>query len=423
MEGIRDRIIMWHPPAGMPCILDGHNRYDIACKHGIGYELESLNLRTLEEAQRWVIDNQLARRNLSAYAKGELGLQLLEIEKRAARERMAEGGRAKGSANLPEASKGEARAKAAGAVGVSPRQLDKVLFLNEHADEETKARLRAGETSVHREHVRLKREQRKDEAREAIESKPQALPDGPFDVVVADPPWSYFLRAEDALHRGRVPYPAMSTDQICDLQVAKLAADDCILWLWTTNAHMHDAFHVCEAWGFKHVSILTWGKNKIGAGHWLRGRTEHCLLATKGKPVHDLKGQSTLLEAPRREHSRKPDEFFALVESLCPGSKVELFAREQRPGWHSWGAEKEKFDESVDLAVGQLWEDPKTGRRYRIVTTDPPPMLPNQIECDVYGKSTYRQCTRSWSSRDRFKKFRLLRDVEKGKFDGQESAG
>jgi N6-adenosine-specific RNA methylase IME4 len=343
-EGIRDAIIMWHPPVGQPCILDGHNRYKIACEHGLGYTLESLNLRTLEEAQRWVIDNQLARRNLSDFSRGELAVKLLAIEQGAARQRMSQGGQ--GVEPVPHHEQGKARDKAAALVGISGRQLDKVRFVTEHADEGTLGALRAGTTTVGAEHRRIKAEQKKAAAIDAVESKPEPLPDGPFDVIVADFPWAYGLRSEDATHRNREPYPPMTRKQVREFPMAKLAADDCILWLWVTNAHLLDltALEALDEWGFEPKTMLTWAKPSIGAGHWLRGQTEHCIMAVKGKPVHDLKGQSTLLEAPRREHSRKPEEFMELVESLCPGSKVELFAREQREGWSAWGAEKEKFD-------------------------------------------------------------------------------
>jgi N6-adenosine-specific RNA methylase IME4 len=92
--------------------------------------------------------------------------------------------------------------------------------------------------------------------------------------------------------------------------------------------------------------MITWGKQRCGTGSWLRGQTEHCLLFSRGKPVLTLTTQSTLLLAPGREHSRKPDEFYALVASLCPGRRLELFARERRRGWTSWGAETDRFNPS-----------------------------------------------------------------------------
>jgi len=122
-----------------------------------------------------------------------------------------------------------------------------------------------------------------------------------------------------------------------------LAAEDAVLWLWTTNAHMRVAFEVLDAWGFEHKTNLTWVKDRMGTGDWLRGQTEHCLMAVKGRPVVTLTNQTTVIYGPLREHSRKPESFYGLVEGLCPGSKVELFARNTRPGWAAHGDQTNLF--------------------------------------------------------------------------------
>jgi N6-adenosine-specific RNA methylase IME4 len=131
-----------------------------------------------------------------------------------------------------------------------------------------------------------------------------------------------------------------------------LAHTDCILWLWTTNAFLRDAFRVLDAWGFQEKTVLTWVKDRLGVGDWLRGQTEHCLLAVRGNPVVTLTNQSTILNSQRGEHSEKPDAFYRLVESLCPGSKVELFARTPRPGWVPWGNEVEEAMTDVAAHAG-----------------------------------------------------------------------
>jgi N6-adenosine-specific RNA methylase IME4/ParB-like chromosome segregation protein Spo0J len=169
------------------------------------------------------------------------------------------------------------------------------------------------------------------------------LPEGPYRVIVADPPWEYRKRATDPTQRGAIPYPSMTAEEVMALPVADLAHDDCVLWLWTTNAHIPVAFDVLRAWGFEHKTILTWVKDRMGTGDWLRGQTEHCLLAVRGRPLVALSNQTTVLRGALREHSRKPEEFYELVDSLCPGFKVELFARSERPGWRGWGAELRRF--------------------------------------------------------------------------------
>jgi N6-adenosine-specific RNA methylase IME4 len=189
-----------------------------------------------------------------------------------------------------------------------------------------------------------KKREKKLEVAERIRKEPEPLPTGPFRVIAIDPPWEYDNRAEDESHRGRVQYPDMAVDDICKLPVPDLAHKDCVLWLWTTNAFMSEAYDCLFEWGFTAKTILTWDKQILGLGDYLRNVTEHCILAVRGKPTLTLTNQTTLISEKRREHSRKPEAFYALVESLCPGSKLEMFARERREGWQAWGAEVGKFN-------------------------------------------------------------------------------
>ena len=177
------------------------------------------------------------------------------------------------------------------------------------------------------------------EKAEAINAEPPPLPDGQFRVIVADPPWSYDSRGNDPTHRAANPYPSMTIDEIKALPVASHAHDNSVLWLWTTNAHLREAFAVAEAWGFKFKTMLTWGKNKMGLGDWLRGQTEHCLLCVRGKPTIQLTNQTTLLLADAGKHSAKPDTFYTMVEALCPGSRLEMFQRTPKKGWVAHGSE------------------------------------------------------------------------------------
>jgi N6-adenosine-specific RNA methylase IME4 len=170
-----------------------------------------------------------------------------------------------------------------------------------------------------------------------LDATPPELPTGPFQVIVADPPWQYDTGSS-------LPYPTMPLEEIKAMPVRDIADENAILWLWTTNAHLPVAFDVVEAWGFEYKALLTWVKDRMGTGEWLRGQTEHCMLAARGKPVFLHENHSTVLEAARREHSRKPEEFYALVEATCPGAKVELFCRQHRNGWHVYGNETNKFD-------------------------------------------------------------------------------
>jgi N6-adenosine-specific RNA methylase IME4 len=176
--------------------------------------------------------------------------------------------------------------------------------------------------------IELHREQKRSE----IDANAAALPKGKFDCIVVDPPWRYSTRS-DPSSRGVVSYPTMTVEELMALPVGRLAADDAILWCWTTNAHMREVYRLIDAWGFREKTILTWVKPSVGVGNWLRGQTEHCVLAVRGAPTVRLTSQSTVLTARRRDHSQKPEEFYQLVEKLCPGRKAELFARQRRKGW------------------------------------------------------------------------------------------
>ena len=122
-------------------------------------------------------------------------------------------------------------------------------------------------------------------------------------------------------------------------QIQLPANKDCILWTWAINSRLHDAMHIVETWGFERKNILTWKKNTFGLGEWLRGQTEHCILAIKGKPIFDGKKYGTIIEGKRTTHSTKPDEFYQLVEKTCFGKKLNYFAREKRDGWTGFGDE------------------------------------------------------------------------------------
>jgi N6-adenosine-specific RNA methylase IME4 len=187
------------------------------------------------------------------------------------------------------------------------------------------------------------------------------LPEKVYQCIVLDPPWYYSMRNQDETHRNRIPYKPMKLEEIKKLPIPALCdRSGCILWLWFTNNHLIEAGQCIKYWGFEQKTILTWekitkdGGTRIGTGHWLRNATEHCILATRGKfkafsNTRTLSNQATILKAPRREHSRKPDEFYTLVEKLCPDmSKLEMFARSSRQGWDSWGNEVGLFDGAIE---------------------------------------------------------------------------
>jgi N6-adenosine-specific RNA methylase IME4 len=132
----------------------------------------------------------------------------------------------------------------------------------------------------------------------------------------------------------------MPLQDICSLPVADLATDEAILFVWTTSPYLVEALQVVLAWGFKYKTNIAWVKDKVGLGYVVRNRHELLLVATRGDIPSPLPANrpSSVIEAPRREHSRKPDEAYELIERMYPElPKIELFARQARPGWACWG--------------------------------------------------------------------------------------
>lgn len=173
---------------------------------------------------------------------------------------------------------------------------------------------------------------------------PGPMPSGVYDVILADPPWQYD-NSMDGWGAAELHYPAASIDEIKAIPVP--SADNCTLFLWATNPFLREAMEVAQAWGFSYKTNLVWvkrGLTRPGSGFYVRGRHELLLICTKGSHVPDQTGKApigSVLEADIREHSRKPDEVYAIIEAMYPQAQyLELFARgTARKGWEVWGAE------------------------------------------------------------------------------------
>lgn len=191
----------------------------------------------------------------------------------------------------------------------------------------------------------------------------EPLPTGPFGCILADPPWSFLTYGNKRTtpHRGAEEhYRTMTAVELRDMPVEGVAARDCALFMWVVDSHLVEAIELGRAWGFDYKTIaFVWAKttqrtkqfgffppettHRIGMGYWTRKQAEVCLLFTRGRVRRVGKGVRQIIEAPRREHSRKPDEAHARVEQLVAGPYLELFAREPRPGWTVWGNQTDKF--------------------------------------------------------------------------------
>jgi N6-adenosine-specific RNA methylase IME4 len=173
-----------------------------------------------------------------------------------------------------------------------------------------------------------------------------------FDVVMADPPWSFENWSEGGNSKNaKAQYDCMPTPDIAALPVGHLAAGDCWLWLWATHPMLRDAMQVMDAWGFKYVTSGPWvkrgasGKLAMGTGYILRSCSELYLIGKVGDPKTFDRGTRGVIEAPRRQHSRKPDAAYSTAEKLFgPARRADLFSRQHRPGWMAWGNESSKFE-------------------------------------------------------------------------------
>jgi len=212
------------------------------------------------------------------------------------------------------------------------------------------------------------------------------LPEGPFDLIAADPNWKYVTFSDKGL--GRAPdrhYATASIDEICALPVGDVAASNSFLMLWINGPSLIAGYHVpvMKAWGFKPSAMaFVWVKNNRhirvdlsegeylmkpgnvvrfnkqisssdfyrGLGYTTRQNAEFVLLGRRGRPRRADKSIGQIICAPRREHSRKPDEFFDRAARYAgpDARKLELFSRQQRAGWSVWGNEVNKFAEAAE---------------------------------------------------------------------------
>lgn len=221
--------------------------------------------------------------------------------------------------------------------------------------------------------------------RENLEIAPLPQIVGGFQTVLADPPWRFSNRTGKVApeHRRLDRYSTLTLDEIKALPVDGVTADNAHLYLWVPNALLPDGLAVMEAWGFRYVSNIIWAKRRKdggpdgrGVGFYFRNVTEIILFGIKGRmrTLPPGRSQVNMIETRKREHSRKPDEQYDLIESCSPGPYLELFARQARPGWMAWG------DESGGDARGQVHRNYRGGEIF-------PPLTPHQRITDDVADS------------------------------------
>jgi N6-adenosine-specific RNA methylase IME4 len=176
-----------------------------------------------------------------------------------------------------------------------------------------------------------------------------------FATLLADPPWRFQNRTGKIApeHRRLNRYGTMTLDEISALPIAQVAADRAHLYLWVPNALLPDGLKVLAAWGFQYKSNIVWhkvrkdgGPDGRGVGFYFRNTTELLLFGVRGKDVRTLapgRSQVNILKTQKREHSRKPDEMYDIIQACSRGPFLELFARGSRPGWSTWGNQADDY--------------------------------------------------------------------------------
>lgn len=172
-----------------------------------------------------------------------------------------------------------------------------------------------------------------------------------YELIVIDPPWGFDLYSKEGAKKSALAkYELMRDSDILQLPVGKLASMNCLLYCWATAPQLPLAIECVKAWGFEYKSVLMWrkttvnGKTRMGTGYRVRSTGEMVVVGTLGNPKQTAIPQ-TIFDGIAREHSRKPDEFYALCDRVMPEARrADVFAREERLGWHSFGNELTKFN-------------------------------------------------------------------------------
>ena len=361
-EGIRDPLVTWQG-----ILLDGYHRYKIAQESGLEYKTVEVELPDRDAAKEWILINQLGRRNLTeqeaSYYRGklysarkqqgartdltsgknyqklnsaqELGRQYGVSEKTIRNDEQFSRAVDKVASEVGDDAK---QAILSGKASVPKERVEQLIDINLEAPKYIEPILN-GSLSIADAVRQIKRA---DRIEKIVQKTAEPLDGiGVFPVIYADPPWEYDHPISDS-RRIENQYPTMSLDEIMSLPVKDIAADDAILFLWVTTPMLEKGLKVLNAWGFDYRTSMVWVKPSIGPGQWVRQRHEYLLIGVRGD-IPTPKGEDkpdSVIEAPREEHSKKPELVYDIIERMYPElPKVELFSRCKRENWTAWGNE------------------------------------------------------------------------------------
>jgi N6-adenosine-specific RNA methylase IME4 len=365
-------------------ILDGRNRYR-ACQEAdveVG-PMFNFDPETHGDPATWVISKNLKRRHLNESQRGMVMARLATLRKGANQHAEISAPSQAQAAKMLNVSvdtgqfarkvldKGAPELVAAvdrGNLAVSAAA--KAASMPIETQIEIAAKANAGDENAARTVIKQKAREEKERA---LAIKQMALPEKRYGAIVADPEWDFGVWSEAGKDRAAENhYPTSSLSEIMARDVAKIAADDCVLFLWTTVPMLSQALEVMKAWGFEYKTNFVWGKNRAGTGYWNRNTHEQLLVGVRGNIPAPAPGtqRHSLIMQPVTEHSAKPELFLQIIEEYFPNlAKIELNCRgEPRAGWDAWG--NEVVDPSTEATT------PPTAPETKPVTTGEMPDLP-----------------------------------------------
>lgn len=333
-EGCRDPLVVWNG-----VLVDGHNRYEICHGRNIAFKTYEIDFKTEDDARLWIVCNQMGRRNLTPYQRVELALIAEPILAQKAKENQING--AKGLSNSTKAI--HAREEIAKLANVSEETVHRVKAIKSKSSQETKDQLRQGLVSINQVFSELKRDETRKEKVEKIneisKGNAELKTDKKYPVILCDPPWEYDYSVSKMREIDN-HYPTMALKDITELPVEQIACESSVIFLWVTSPKLIEGIEILHQWGFEYRTCMVWIKDKIGMGYYARQRHELLLIGSKGEmpcPLPENRPDS-VMEAPRGKHSEKPDLIYEHLEKMYPEfEKIELFSRNKREGWQSWG--------------------------------------------------------------------------------------
>ena len=316
-------------------ILDGRNRW-LACSE-VG-EKPRFNYYQEDQPIAFVISKNLHRRHLNKSQSAMIATEFKPLLEEEAKKR--QGIRNDIVELIPPSEQGKARDKAGKLFNVSGRYVSEAEKIKQEAPQYVEPIL-SGEMTITDAKRKINRENRINNIIKKA-AKAEALDEiGIYSVIYADPPWQYEHPISDS-RKIENQYPTMGIDEICALDVPGICTDNAILFLWASTPMLKKGLQVLDAWGFDYRTSMVWVKPSIGPGQWVRQRHELLLIGIKGSIPTPEGGNKpdSVIEAPRREHSQKPEVMYEIIERMYPKlAKVELFSRNPRKGWRAWGYE------------------------------------------------------------------------------------